>query len=227
MKPGLVAAFFIVAVVIPSVAQMRGMRSGAPVRSFARPSPGFARPMGVRPAIGGTPAFRSFRQSTPFRARGFVTFGFSNHGSGFVRRPFFPRHHRVFFSTFPFGSPFIVGSVYPYLAEYPGVYGSDVSAYQQSYSDDSYDRVSSQLNQLSSQIESLRDENESWRSEMDRRKPITRGERSVVHDPPTVLFFRDGHRGETQSYAVGGQTFGILSESRPTKVPLSDLNLDQ
>src|SRR5690348_2864507 len=188
MKPGLVAAFFLVAVVAPSAAQMRGGRAGAPMRSFAGPSVRFSQPIGVRPGIGVAPGFRSFRPNTAFRGRGFVSFGFNNHGSIFVRRPFFPRHHRVFFSTFPFGSPFILsGSVYPYPTDYPSVYASDVNAYPQSYSDDSYDRLSGQLNQINSQIELLREQNESLRSEIDSRKQSTREERSVPQEPPTVL----------------------------------------
>jgi hypothetical protein len=157
-----------------------------------------------------------------------VTFGFSNHGSVFVRRPFFPRHHRVFLSTFPFGSPILLsGSVYPHLAEYPSVYGSDGNAYQQSYSNYGYEQLSGQLNQINSQLERLREENDSLRSEMDRRKQSTREARSVLQEPPTVLVFRDGHRAETQSYAVVGETLWILSDSRARKVPLSDLDLDQ
>jgi hypothetical protein len=43
----------------------------------------------------------------------------------------------------------------------------------------------------------------------------------------TVLVFRDGHRIEVRDYAIAGDTLWILTEQRATKVPLSDLDLDQ
>jgi len=174
----------------------------------------------------GAPRFRSFGADTSLRGRGIITFAPGNHRA-FVRRPFFPRH-RLFLATFPFGSPFLLGSpIYPYLTEYPAVYTSDPGAYQPSDDSESYDRLSSQLRELDSQVERLRDENQSLRSEVDGQKRNTPIQQTVEQEPWTVLVFRDGHRTETQSYAIVGQTVWILSSSRATKVPLSQLDLDQ
>jgi hypothetical protein len=43
----------------------------------------------------------------------------------------------------------------------------------------------------------------------------------------TVLVFRDGHRIDVRDYAIAGDTLWILTEQRATKVPLSDLDLDE
>jgi len=180
----------------------------------------------MRPITRGAPRFRSFGAGSSFRGRGVVTFAFDKHRV-FVHRPFFPRH-RVFLRTFPFGSPFLLGSpIYPYLTEYPAVYTSDPGAYQPSDDSESYDRLSSQLRELDSEVERLRDENQSLRSEVDRHKQSTPIRQNPEQEPGTVLVFRDGHRTETQSYAIVGQTVWILSSSRATKVPLSQLDLDQ
>ena len=152
-------------------------------------------------------------------------FALGNHRA-FVHRPFFPRH-RLFLATFPFGSPLLLGGpIYPYLTEYPAVSTSNTGAYQPGGSE-SYDRLSSQLRELDSQVERLRDENQSLRSEIDGQKRSTPIQQTVEQEPWTVLVFRDGHRTETQSYAIVGQTVWILSSSRATKVPLSQLDLDQ
>ena len=174
----------------------------------------------------GAPSFRSFGAGTSFRGRGVVSFAFGNHRA-FVRRPFFPRR-RVFLATSPFGSPVLLGGpIYPYMTEYPAVYTSDTGAYQPTDGAESYDRLSGQLRELDSQVERLRDENESLRAEVDRQKRSTTIQQTVEQEPGTVLVFRDGHRTETQSYAIVGQTVWILSSSRAKKVPLSQLDLDQ
>jgi hypothetical protein len=236
MKWVLAATFLLAAIATPGAAQMRGMRSSAPARSFARPSMGFARPIGARP--NSRPVFRPSAPIRSFRGQAFSrgrasTFGFGNRRVFFGnhQRPFFPRHHRIFISTFPFGSPFFggYGGYYdPFLWDYPSSYGTaDTSSYQQSSSNYDYDRLNDQVGQLNSQVGMLRDENDSLRSEMERRAQPVREERSSAPEPPTVLVFRDGHRTETQNYAIVGQTLWILTGNRATKVPLADLDLNQ
>ena len=42
----------------------------------------------------------------------------------------------------------------------------------------------------------------------------------------TTLVFKDKHREEVQNYAVVGNSLWILDETKASKVPLDDLDLD-
>jgi len=221
MRRVLAATFLLAALATPGAAQMRAMRSSAPMRPFGRPSMGLSRPMGMRPVFGSRPAFTPLGPRTSFRREGFASF--SHHGPIFVHRPFFPRHHRVFFSTFPFGSPYLLGasiypypSDYPYLADYPGVYASDTSAYQQS-SDDSYNRLSSQLDQLNSQMQLLRDQNESLRSDMERQQQRTREQASTPPEAPQSWFFAMAIARKRRTTLLWDKLFGFSAPTMPQK----------
>src|SRR5437899_1708084 len=57
--------------------------------------------------------------------------------------------------------------------------------------------------------------------------PASSAASKSTNEPATVIVFRDGHRSEVQSYAIVGSTLWLLSNTRATKVPLADLDLDQ
>jgi hypothetical protein len=49
---------------------------------------------------------------------------------------------------------------------------------------------------------------------------------SAKNGPATVFVFKDGHKIETQNYAIQGQTLFDFSNNRLTKVKLAELDLD-
>ena len=46
------------------------------------------------------------------------------------------------------------------------------------------------------------------------------------NSPATVFIFKDGHKIETQNYAIQGQTLFDFSNNHLTKVKLAELDLD-
>lgn len=171
-----------------------------------------------------------------FPQRSVITFGHINGGPFFnSRRDFRFNHFHHFHSPFFFAFPF-----YGY-----GAYWDDDSLYNQywnpyyslgPYSYDpnmgtsSYTDLSSQLGDLSLQLQDLRDQNESLRSELQETQtpsPPAAVSSTPANAPTTILVFNDGHQRAVQNYAIVGQTLWILSDTRSTKVPLAELNLNQ
>jgi len=162
-----------------------------------------------------------------------ITFGHVNHGSVFFTTGFAQRfdhfHHRRFFV---YTAPYYYPAYYP---TYYGDYGYPYYSYASQTTDPSadasyYTALSSQMNQLSSEIQQLRDDNDSLRSRLEQQRrpaPPSPVESKSMNEPATVLIYRDGHRSEVQSYAMVGPTLWLLSSTRATKIPLSDLDLDQ
>lgn len=81
---------------------------------------------------------------------------------------------------------------------------------------------------LTNEIANLRDEVAQLRADEAAReqarqaavRPLVKQEKP----PTTVLVFRDGHRSEIQNYAIVGQTLWVFTESRATKIPISNLD---
>ena len=200
------------------------MGLGAPPAGFSRaPQRQF---FASRPAIAMHPSVS--------QRRSVVTLGHVNHGPVFftpgLGHRFDHFHHRRFFV---YTAPY---SYYPaYYPTYYGDYGYPYYSYASQTSDSSadasyYTALSSQMNLLSSEIQQLRDDNDSLRSRLEQQRrpaPPSPVEAKSTNEPATVLVYRDGHRSEVQSYAMVGPTLWLLSSTRATKIPLSDLDLDQ
>lgn len=167
-------------------------------------------------------------------------FGF---GFGFHHRHF-PFVHSYFFA-FPFfyTSPFFYTGYWdPFFDGYAGLsYGPFWNPYYSlgPYSYDlatgsaTYSALSNQLNDLSAQVQTLQEQNDQLQADLEQQPYPYPGNTPAGNSapepkgPPTLLVFRDGHRVETQSYAIVGPTLWILSDQRATKIPVSDLDLDQ
>ena len=205
-----VAALVAVLGTVPLFGQMRGGHFGS---SFGR---GFS-------------SSRNFGFSGGFNRGGFSRgFGFNRGGFTFVRGSRFftrgPVLHRAPFlfdyrATF-FGGywgPFFDYSYYTY--PYAGVAIAPPTYY---YRDDDYDRrdLRRDIDELNGKVDHLQRDIES-RNYVPR--PPSRQE--AVRES-TTLVFKDKHREEVQNYAVVGNSLWILDETKASKVPLDDLDLD-
>jgi hypothetical protein len=167
--------------------------------------------------------------------QGAFSFGRRNGQRSFHTRDFDDRfHHHPFRHPFLYAFPYYYSGAYfdPYYDQYFNPYYSFGSySYDPNAGTSSYTDLSNEMGNLDAQLQELRDENDSLRSELDQSprpsSPLPAVSTSSSSEPATVLVFNDGHRTEVQNYAVVGQTLWILSDARATKVPLSDLNLNQ
>ena len=236
----LIAVAWGAALLMPAAhAQSRGMgmRTSAPPARFnsgfaprpapsARFSPGFT----SRPA----PAVVRASPQTRVVVSGGRTFFVPQHRVVF--RSFHHFHHRPFFffntcfngfcNPFFFGSAFAPG-FYPYSYSYPYDYGYAPPPPQQPVvmNDDSNTReLSQQVERLSDEVERLRDQERS-RDEA-RNSPALQAVAPRHEEPRSItIVFRDGRRETVQNYAIAGNTFWALSESRARKISLTDLDL--
>ena len=171
-------------------------------------------------------------------------------------RHFFRGHHRPFFDfdeddfdgdaddRFVFFSPFLFGGFSSpfynpffgdaFFADYGNSYSNaPAPGYDSEVANSSINQLSNELSDLSSQVDLLREQDDLLRSELERHQnPLpaqapSANVGSTPDGPPVILVFRDGHRTEIQNYAIVGQTVWILFDKRATKVPLSELDLDQ
>jgi hypothetical protein len=219
---------------------------------FAHPRFGGMRPGFVSPRFGGMrPGFAPRRPMTfaprPASTRGIITFGHINGGPFFFTQDRFRRHHRPHFHPFLFNSPFLFSGFYsPFYSPFYDPFFGDAffadygnantnpppSSYDSEVANSNINQLSSELQDLSSQVDLLREQDDMLRAELERRaapqpQPSSGNVSPNPTEPPVVLVFRDGHRTEIQNYAIVGQTLWILSDKRSTKVPLSELNLDE
>jgi hypothetical protein len=241
MKRALAVALLASVLALTGFAQMRGMRMSAPQRSMGRPAMGFSHPRfgGMRPAFA---PIRPMVFAPRVRStRGVITFGHINSGPFFVSQSHF-RHHRPHFRPFLFSSPFLFGGFYSpfynpffgdaFFADYGQSYSNPAPAsYNSEIANSSINQLSSELRDLSSEVDSLREQDDLLRAELERRGAAPQATSSSLEsarsEPPVVLVFRDGHRAEIQNYAIVGQTVWILSDKKATKVPLTELDIDQ
>jgi hypothetical protein len=127
--------------------------------------------------------------------------------------------------------PYYYGYWAPYYDPFWEPYAS--GSYSNNANEDTgaYASIASQISDVDRQLEDLRDENESLRSELSRNQQqnTNPAPTSVAkeEEPTTVVIFKDGRRLEVKNYAIVGQTFWMWSDNRATKVPLSDLDLQQ
>jgi hypothetical protein len=187
-------------------------------------------------------AHGGFRGGSRFGGRGFSGRGFVGHG-GFGRRSFFPDrrfHSHRFFNGYPgiYASPYYG---YPYYDTLGFGYSSyDSSSDAAAYDSSQYQQqLSQQMYDLSTQVRDLRDQNDQLRYELEHSRyrgeyqsqpsatPQSLPSNPTHETPETILVFQDGHRLETRSYAVVGQTLWILSSKRAQRITLSELNLDE
>jgi hypothetical protein len=208
------------------------MWHGAAAQRIPRSFP--TRPRFSSPSVNGNRPFPSFPRSGIFVSG-------RNHGPivhnpvRSLRRPY-PTPQRPVGMPFPvygsygfgfpyssFGNPYAFNPFYtsPFFgAGYPfGMYsyGSGLSPYAlQNYS---------VMEGLSSEVQQLREQDEALRQQL-QQQGIQ--EQSSSEAPPiTVLVFRDGHRLDVRDYAIVGETLWILTDQRATKVPLSELDLEE
>lgn len=148
----------------------------------------------------------------------------------FFNSPFlFGGFSSPFFS--PFYDPFFGDA---FFADYGNSYRNVPASSSDSEAvNSSINQLSNQLTDLSSEMDALREQNDMLQSELQRPQSARASPApsanlaSTPSEPPVVLVFRDGHRTEIQNYAIVGQTVWILSDKRATKVPLSELDVDQ
>lgn len=156
-----------------------------------------------------------------------------NHQFVFVSPFLFSGFSSPFLGSFfsPFYNPFFGDA---FFADYGNAYSSPPpTSYDSEVANSNINQLSSELQDLSSEVDLLREQDDMLRAELERRQapPQPQAFSGNVSpspaEPPVVLVFRDGHRTEIQNYAIVGQTLWILSDKRSTKVPLSELNLDE
>jgi len=187
---------------------------GPPRQSFAS-----------RPGMMARPAFGPQRRSV-------VTFGHVNHGHVFFT-PGFSHHFDHFHNRrFVFVTPYYYGGYYPpYYGDYGYPYYSSFGTSSYDQTNNGYADLSNQMNQISSELQQLRYENDSLRSSLDEQRrpapPAVSTAPKPADEPATVIVYRDGRRAEVQSYAIVGSTLWLLSSTRASKVPLSDVDLDK
>jgi len=239
MSRVVIAAALFFALGVPVYAQrgMRGFSGGRVAMGRNASSMGFARApqrqfFASRPAMMPRP-----RSAFVPQRRNVDTFGHINGGPFFRTRGFDGRfndgfhhfhHRRSFVFVVPYygayGSSYYGDYGYPYYAG--GSYSSDPAANAGYYAD-----LSNQMSQLDSEVQQLRNENDSLQSALEEQRrpaaPASSAATKSTNEPATVIVFRDGHRSEVQSYAIVGSTLWLLSNTRATKVPLADLDLDQ
>jgi hypothetical protein len=216
-----VAALAAVLGVVPLFGQMRGGHFGS---SFGR---GFSSSRN----FGFSGGFNRGGFNRGFYGRGYG-YGFNRGGFGYGRgtrffggrRPYFGRGRFYGVNRVFWGGSFYWGpDYYPYYG-YPYVYSTPVVAVPPTYyyRDDDYDRgdLRRDIDELNGKVDHLRRDIES-RNYVPR--PPSRQE--AVRES-TTLVFKDKHREEVQNYAVVGNSLWILDETKASKVPLDDLDLD-
>lgn len=161
-----------------------------------------------------------------FPQRSVITFGHINGGPFFNSRRGF-RFHRRFFYAIPY---YGYGAYWNDDQYWNPYYSFGPYSYDPNVGTSTYTDLSSQLGDLSLQLQDLRDQNESLRSELEDSRalsPPSPVPSAATNAPTTILVFNDGHQRAIQNYAIVGQTLWILSDTRSTKVPLAELNLNQ
>lgn len=162
------------------------------------PSGGWRRGFGVAPYSRSSNVFTGSRRFTnPSYA-----------GSSFRRRFYPPRRY-------PFAAPLSI----PYF------WNSDYQPDEESAASapDQASTLDSQVGNLTDEVESLREEQA---SRQDLQSYAVAPHAAVREEPvPTILVYRDGHRGEVQNYAIMGQTLWIFSGQTTRRISLADLDL--
>jgi hypothetical protein len=177
---------------------------------------------GGHPGFHGVPASvtsQGFGASNNFRGvpgHG-TSFGFGAR-NGFHERPFEHGRRRIH-RPFAVYSPYYGGYAYsPYDYPYDQDY-NDSAAYQtpaSDYRDNDY-RDDDDRQVL----------DQDYRAGLDGAKEqgSERSPEPVASQPSTVLIFKDGHQQEISNYAIVGSILYDLSDGRPKKVQLADLDL--
>src|SRR5262249_38169763 len=141
----------------------------------------------------------------------------TGYSSAFFYRPPVPgsirsvRLPQVWMPTTGFLDPFFWGA---YYAQQPDFMT------QSAQDEDSQGQIvvlSNQVEQLTQEVQRLRDEQQLRAVQQTPPEPM-------IHtlQPATVLVFRDGHRIETQAYAVDGPTIRVFVGKETGKFPISD-----
>jgi multidrug efflux pump subunit AcrA (membrane-fusion protein) len=140
-----------------------------------------------------------------------------NHGGRF--------HNQGFASFVPWGGYYYQPYI-DYNAEAQAQYEAEQAAAREQQ-----DRADDQLRQqaLQKTIDDLRAYNEQRDRELEQERLARESsppQPQLPAGPALILIFKDGHRAEVSNYAIMGSTFYDLSDGRPRKIPLADLDLD-
>ena len=197
-----------------------------------QPGPGSA-PMGPAMATGpraamGNPGANTVPSNRFFQPGFHSGFHGGFHGgfhNGFRRDFDHGRFHNQGFSWVPWGGYYYT----PYLdydAQAQAQYEAEQAAAraQQEAADDQ-----ARQQALQRTIDDLRAYNEQRDRELEQERLARESsppQPQLPAGPALILIFKDGHRSEVSNYAIMGSTFYDLSDGRPRKIPLADLDLE-
>ena len=192
-----------------------GVGHGVPssVNSVATPGPVFFRPQSF-PVIFGTP--RSHRRP---------------HTGGFIPVPIFiPAYPLVGDSAYGPGdqAPADQSDQQASVNTAADNSGPDNDALRQAYYQGAHDALAAAQQRADNRYgEHYFDSREKGAASGDQQKEAAAEDNaSAKNAPATVFVFKDGHKIETQNYAIQGQTLFDFSDNRLTKVKLAELDLD-
>jgi hypothetical protein len=225
-----IAAFVLAVSLGTASAQMRGgghpggaVGSRGFVRGGVSPRTGFATRSNFGPRFAPRTGFVTrfgFNPRFGPRFRAGCCVQFHHRRPVFFRDPFFgfPSRRQVLFVG---GWPYYGGWDYPYF----GSNSYDVSVQNEDYLEQR--QLDADLDSLRNEVRTLREENERARDEERQRSAsLERPREPGPETPATVLVFKDGRKIESRNYAIVGQTLWLFNESRATRFPISDLDLD-